>query len=253
MAKPTHKTYYLFLKSINPVSGVWPYKEEDWEEAKAWRDQGVDLSTAVGHPLKTTLFHRLAKLAYKAQNLTPHQAVAPFHHLARLTDGRALDPSFTDAWGALSTSYSSITADPVFHEELFKAFMYAREPQHGVDGYPGWSPWMQMSRTAIILDRPDLLDQLLVLAPKSLPVLKDIYFGGPRMLGWLEQHYSQELESNEPLTADTGVGGIGLRDYINRNGESFEMARALQTWWKAKSLDMALPSAQPSPSRKIRF
>ena len=259
--QPSHKSYHHFLKAIRPTLEAWPYKEEDWAEAKAWQDQGVDLATTTGDPLKVNLFGRLAKLARKNSPLTPQQRVAPFFHLAKLTEGRALAPKFSQEWASLAgVSFVAITSDPSLYESLFKLFMYKREAQTGPASDSENFTWLVMQKIAVSLDRPDLFDQLLELAPKNQPVLVDVFYGGPRMLGWLVQHHGEALIHNTPTDPDLGIHGQRLQDYIGQRGVGFGIQTHLNAWLAVRgqsdALDKALPEgtpAEPDIRRGPRF
>lgn len=225
-------------------------------EVKAWMDQGVDLATETGDPLKVTLFHRLAKLIGKDSSLTDKQRVAPLFFLSDLTNGKALAPEFSEAWGSLGTSYAATLSRPTFREDILRAFMKNRGPQEEIGSEKALHTWKEMKRTAFMLDRPDLLDELLAIAPKNLPALNDLFYGGVRVMEWLKRNYGEEIKANSPTHQSLGIGGLSIPDYIEQHDYGFSLTPAMAAWRQAidreGKLDQALPQAACESLKKTR-
>lgn len=249
-----HPTYGQFLRSITQDS--WPSREDDpvWREARYWQDQGVDLATEIGRPLKVTFLGRLAKNA--RINGTSHDAerAAPFMHLAKLTGGRALAPQFRESWTPISTSYSVRVSDPAFYEHILAAFLYKRKPDPGTVADESKFTWDIMVTKAITLDRRDLLETLLEIAPKGVHPLPDILYGGPRIFQWLLDNHGQDLIDNAPVENLPYAGNMGLHKYLSSRGfDSFPMKKLMEAWVAEARMDQKIPQAVDSGAFKPRI
>lgn len=251
-----HSTYGHFLRSITKDS--WPSREDDpiWKEARYWQNQGVDLATEIGHPLKVTFLGRLAKNA--RINGAEHGAerAAPFMHLAKLTDGKALAPDLVESWAPISTSYSNRVSDPEFYEQILTAFLYKRESEAEKVSNKWEFTWNIMVTMAITLDRRDFLDTLLELAPKGVRPFPDIMYGGPEIFQWLIDNHGQALIDDAPVK-DIPVKDEGLHTYLTSTGyDSFPMRKLLDIWIGEARMDQQLPAPnETGPARRggIRF
>lgn len=181
----TDKRLDALLLAIDPSKGKWPTLEQDWEAAKRLQEEGVDLSLTQGKDRKVTLFHRLTKNLLKAKSLLglpTQELLAPFRHLSSLTDGRALHPDHSTAWGELNQSFSVMSdrRERDYHLGVLELFIeHAKGPFSNSGNFPG------MMHRATSLDLPEKMAWLCEHSPQRMDMWRNIEAGGPRVFAHL--------------------------------------------------------------------
>lgn len=222
------------LLSIDAAKGKWPILAEHWEAARRLQEEGVDLAFTQGVKRKVTLFHRLTKQIFKAQNLmlTDRELLAPFWHLSELTQGRALHCDHDEAWGQVNQSYvvMSNRRDRNFHLGLLELFIaHAKPPFANRGNFYG------MLHRATSLDLPEEVEWLAANAPFPLNKWNCIEAAGPRIFEYI-------LGTEPDLKAPMPGSEQSLHDRMLRH-ENMEIGRLYKNWFQANNRFTAMDQA----------